>query len=161
MNQTSSKKAADIYQTSEHKKSLKDETYPQYHLRAPSGWVNDPCGLFYFNSSFHVFMQSNPWSNKWGSMSWSHIVSDPNKKGGFKWFYPVYEDNNFKTTAIVPSLDERAADKNGIFTGCIKMMPYKNQDDSISYYPTAFYSAVWGSGEATQETVVVCRKVCL
>ena len=156
MNQMSSKKAADIYQTSEHKKSLKDKTYPQYHLRAPSGWVNDPCGLFYFNSSFHVFMQSNPWGKNWGDMSWSHVVSAPNNKDKFKWFYPV-SDNSFKTTVLIPSLDDRAADRNGIFTGCIKNMPYRDSNDCINYYPTAFYSAVWGSGESTQETVCIAR----
>jgi sucrose-6-phosphate hydrolase SacC (GH32 family) len=156
MNQASSKKAADIYQTTQYETSLKDKTYPKYHLRAPSGWVNDPCGLFYFNSSFHVFMQSNPWGKNWGDMSWSHLVSDPSTKGEFKWFYPT-EDNALKVTAIIPSLDERAADRNGIITGCIKTMPYKNQDDTISYYPTAFYSAVWGCGEATQETVCIAR----
>lgn len=157
MNQSTSKKASDAYQTSEHKKSIQDKTYPHYHLRAPSGWVNDPCGLFYFNSSFHAFMQSNPWSKDWGEMSWSHVVSHPNHKEDFKWFYPVDENNTFKTTAIIPSLDDRAADKNGIFTGCIKNMPYRDEDNNISYYPTAFYSAVWGHGENTQETVCIAR----
>lgn len=156
MNQYSSKKAADAFQNFQHKKSLHDETYPHYHLRAPSGWINDPCGLFYFNSSFHVFMQSNPWSKKWGDMSWSHVVSHPDHKKQYKWFYPTDENNNFKTTAIIPSLYENAADKNGIFTGCVKVMPY-NEDRETNYYPTAFYSAVWGSGEELQETVCIAR----
>ncbi|AIT09859.1 hypothetical protein LO80_07670 [Candidatus Francisella endociliophora] len=156
MNQYSSKKAADAYQNLEHKKSLQDETYPDYHLRAPSGWINDPCGLFYFNSSFHVFMQSNPWGKKWGEMSWSHVVSHPNYKEDYKWFYPVDDNQNFKTTAIIPSHDEKAADKNGIFTGCVKIMPYKENGET-NYYPTAFYSAVWGDGEELQETVCIAR----
>jgi sucrose-6-phosphate hydrolase SacC (GH32 family) len=155
MNQFSSKRAADAFQSSEHKKSIKDQTYPRYHLRAPSGWVNDPCGLFYFNSSFHVFMQSNPWSSSWGDMSWSHVVSYPHYKDECRWFYPL-DNKEFKTTAIIPSLDEKAADRNGIFTGCVKIMPFV-ENDEVNYYPTAFYSAVWGSGESTQETICIAR----
>ncbi|QSH41961.1 GH32 C-terminal domain-containing protein [Lentisphaerota bacterium ZTH] len=153
--------AADLNVNSNIKSAISDPTYPVYHLRAPSGWINDPCGLFYYNSSFHIFVQSNPWGNMWGNMAWSHIVSSPNKKWDYKWFYPRYQDGKVKTTAISPSLDSSAADKNGVFTGSVAVLPFKEKDKAgrtiTTYYPAALYSAVWGTHESRQEVIAMAR----
>ncbi|QSH40596.1 hypothetical protein P0136_12445 [Lentisphaerota bacterium ZTH] len=153
--------AADRNVTANHANAIKDPTYPTYHLRPPSGWNNDPCGLFYYNSSFHVFTESNPFGSTWGNMSWSHIYSPPNEKWNYKWCYPVRTDNTYKTTTIIPSLNKQAIDANGIFTGCVNVLPFKEKDQNgntvISYYPTAIYSAVWGTNENLQEGIAMAR----
>ena len=143
--------------------AAKDPTRPIYHLTAPSQWINDPCGLFYADGSFHVFFQTNPWGSKWGSMSWSQVVSVPDQKGGFKWFYPIDSRTGaLKTVAIVPSMNPHAYDRDGIFTGSVMMLPYYKQDKygawlPAAYHPTAFYSAVWGDENQTQEVICMAR----
>ena len=153
--------AANINVNKNIQSTISDPTYPKYHLRAPSGWINDPCGLFYFNSSFHVFCQSNPWGDQWGNMTWSHIVSAPNKKWDYKWFYPIDKKGIVKTSAIMQSLNNNAPDKDGIFTGSVALLPYsekgKDGKEVITYYPTAAYSGVWGAGESKQEVVCFAR----
>ena len=153
--------AANISVHNRHDSAISDPTYPKYHLRAPSGWINDPCGLFYFNSSFHVFCQSNPWGDQWGNMTWCHIVGDPNEKWNYKWFYPKDENGIVKTSALMQSLYNNAPDKDGIFTGGIELLPYKEKDkngnEAVTYYPTAAYSGVWGTDESKQEVVCFAR----
>lgn len=96
---------------------------PRYHLKAPSGWINDPCAPGYDPSTgtYHLFYQclsisqsfrdatdtiiGNPKSCDWGQICWGHFTS----KDGIRW----KEDP--KGPAIVPSMPY---DKEGIFTGC-------------------------------------------
>jgi sucrose-6-phosphate hydrolase SacC (GH32 family) len=153
--------AANAEVTKNYKLTIKDPTYPKYHLRAPSGWINDPCGLFYFNSSFHVFCQSNPWGVQWGNMTWSHVVSDPDQKFNYKWFYPESKNKIYDVSAIIPSLNINAPDGDGIFTGCVEILPFKEKDSFgkiiTTYYPTALYSGVWGTDESEQEVICMAR----
>jgi fructan beta-fructosidase len=55
---------------------LFDEPYrPQFHLTPSHGWMNDPCGMFYYKGEYHIHYQANPDNPKgWGSQ-WSHAVS--------------------------------------------------------------------------------------
>ena len=44
-----------------------DPHYPRYHLRTPSGSVNDPCGVVWHRGECHLFYQS--------SARWAHAAS--------------------------------------------------------------------------------------
>lgn len=154
-------RSANAFLREKHKIAASDPTRPIFHLQPPSNWQNDPCGPFYYNGSFHVFFQTNPWGSQWGNMSWSQVVSDPNNKWNYKWLYPVNSQGELATVAIIPSLNPNAADHDGIFTGSVKVLPCneKNKKEQIttSYCPTAFYSAVWGDSEKTQEVICMAR----
>lgn len=47
----------------------------QYHISAPSGWINDPNGLIQMDGVYHVFYQLHPFSPEWGPMYWGHATS--------------------------------------------------------------------------------------
>ena len=59
-----------------NKRKLYDEQYrPQFHLTPEYGWMNDPCGMVYYDGEYHLHYQGNPHNPKgWGSQ-WSHAVS--------------------------------------------------------------------------------------
>ena len=48
---------------------------PRFHFSSAKNWINDPSGLVYDGSEYHLFYQYNPFGDQWGHISWGHSVS--------------------------------------------------------------------------------------
>lgn len=54
---------------------------PDFHVCAPTGWINDPNGFSVFKNEYHLFYQYHPYSTNWGPMHWGHSKT----KDFIKW----------------------------------------------------------------------------
>ena len=61
-----SKPIAEVYQ---------EKFRPQFHFSPSEKWMNDPNGLVYNDSIYHLFYQYYPEDIVWGPMHWGHAVS--------------------------------------------------------------------------------------
>lgn len=52
-----------------------ENTRPEIHFTANTGWINDPNGLVYENGVYHMYFQYNPFHVEWDNMSWGHAIS--------------------------------------------------------------------------------------
>ncbi|WP_104163199.1 GH32 C-terminal domain-containing protein [Cryobacterium sp. N22] len=48
---------------------------PYLHYSPEKNWMNDPNGLVYYQGTYHLYYQYNPFGNTWGNMSWGHATS--------------------------------------------------------------------------------------
>ena len=55
--------------------SINQKYRPKYHMSPRVGWMNDPNGLIYFNNTYHLYYQANPYRTRPGQMVWGHFVS--------------------------------------------------------------------------------------
>ncbi|XP_020686802.1 beta-fructofuranosidase, insoluble isoenzyme 4 isoform X1 [Dendrobium catenatum] len=46
-----------------------------FHFQPPQNWINDPNGPMLYNGIYHLFYQYNPYSAKWGNITWGHSIS--------------------------------------------------------------------------------------
>ncbi|KAH7169975.1 glycosyl hydrolase [Dactylonectria macrodidyma] len=102
-------------------------TPPVYHLKAPRGWINDPCAPGYdpVTGTYHLFYQWNPDSCDWGNISWGHFIS----RDGVFW------EQNGAGPVLKP---DAAYDNEGIFTGCFYPTGMRGEKGHL----TAIYSSV-------------------
>lgn len=64
-----------INQHMETEVTFEERYRPQYHYTPRINWMNDPNGLVYYDGTFHLFHQYNPFGDQWGYMSWNHATS--------------------------------------------------------------------------------------
>ena len=89
---------------------------PAFHFSPERNWINDPAGLMFDGSEYHMFNQYNPYGDQWGHMSWSHSVS----KDLLHWQeLPValQEENGiaiFTGSAVVDSANTSGFGKDGV-----------------------------------------------
>ncbi|KAF7555375.1 hypothetical protein G7Z17_g2259 [Cylindrodendrum hubeiense] len=102
-------------------------TPPAYHLKAPQGWINDPCAPGYdaATGTYHLFYQWNPESCDWGNIVWGHFTS----RDGVFW------EHNGADAVLKPSLPY---DQEGIFTGCFYPTGLRGEQGQLS----VLYSSV-------------------
>jgi len=55
--------------------NYKEQFRPQFHFSPKEKWMNDPNGLVYHNSIYHLFYQYYPQDIVWGPMHWGHAIS--------------------------------------------------------------------------------------
>lgn len=48
---------------------------PELHYSPSASWLNDPNGLIFHDSLWHLYYQTNPHGLTWGNMSWGHATS--------------------------------------------------------------------------------------
>lgn len=85
------------------RKRVKQDKYRlQYHLMPPTGFLNDPNGLCYFNGMYHIYFQYTPFDTGWGTKLWGHYTT--------KDFITYQEEEPF----LYP---DHIADRDGAYSG--------------------------------------------
>lgn len=66
---------ADAYVLANHE-MVDTSLKPCYHLSAPIGWINDPNGVCFDGTKYHLFFQFHPYNADGGPMHWAHCTSE-------------------------------------------------------------------------------------
>ncbi|CAG9582415.1 beta-fructofuranosidase-like protein [Leishmania major strain Friedlin] len=100
--------------------SVHIDSKPQYHIRPPKNWINDPTGPYRdpVTGKIHLYMQYNPNGPLWGDIAWYHVTSEDY----VKWTIP--------STPIAMYAD-RWYDKWGAYSGT--MMSNKYSEPVMMY----------------------------
>ncbi|OQD86259.1 hypothetical protein PENANT_c008G03723 [Penicillium antarcticum] len=118
----------DLIDITHHKNAPRNPTQwrPSYHFIAPTGWMNDPCGIGYDPATglYHLSFQWNPHGNDWGNMSWGHATSPD-----------LISWTTYKDPILTPTADY---DCRGVFTGCLRSTDISGNPGSL----TAIYTSV-------------------
>lgn len=93
-----------------------DQLRPQYHLIAPYGWMNDPCGPVWVNGRYHMFYQWGPDKAAFGDIHWGHATSTD----------LVHWHHEPVALSPVPG----GPDSLGVFSGCVVIVG----DRAIAFY---------------------------
>ncbi|KAL1863345.1 hypothetical protein Plec18167_008206 [Paecilomyces lecythidis] len=95
---------------------------PTFHLLAPHGWLNDPCGPGYdpLRGRYLLAFQWNPNGNDWDNISWGLSTS----RDLVSW-------ETFSQPCLVPAA---SYDRLGIFTGCLQPTNVNGQADGTLTY---------------------------
>ncbi|KAJ9230276.1 CAZyme family GH32 [Paecilomyces variotii] len=99
---------------------------PSFHLLAPHGWLNDPCGPGYDSSRgrYLLAFQWNPNGNDWDNISWGLSTSTD-----------LVSWETFSQPCLVPAAPY---DRLGIFTGCLRSTNVDGkQDGTLTYLYTS------------------------
>lgn len=80
---------------------------PRLHYSPARNWMNDPNGLVFFQGTYHMYYQHNPFGEGWGNISWGHAISDDL----VSW--------TEQPLAITQSFDERGRSIEDIFSGSV------------------------------------------
>ncbi|OQD42518.1 glycosyl hydrolase family 32 [Croceivirga radicis] len=96
--------------------TIYDENYRgQYHFSPEKGWMNDPNGLVYKDSMYHLFYQYYPNATVWGPMHWGHATTKNFKKWEHKpiALYPDDLGFIFSGSAVVDVENTSGFGKDG------------------------------------------------
>lgn len=88
---------------------------PQFHLKPPKGWLNDPNGLCQLKGVHHIFFQYSPENPMGGQKCWGH--------------YETEDYLHYKFTGIILKPDS-PEDRDGVYSGCA----YVEEDAMYLYY---------------------------
>ncbi|MCF7943414.1 MAG: glycoside hydrolase family 32 protein [Spirochaetia bacterium] len=113
---------------------------PNIHFTPRKNWMNDPCGLIYWNSEYHLYFQYHPYSNNWGSMHWGHAVSNDL----FHW----------KEKDIALSPDPQTGN---IFTGSSVW----DKENTCGYFQTSGIAALYTGAIPTNDPAYPLQQQCL
>ncbi|RGY96446.1 glycoside hydrolase family 32 protein [Clostridium sp. AM58-1XD] len=84
------------------KRKKEDGWSPSFHLSPPTGWLNDPNGLCFYQGMYHGFFQYSPFDAEGGLKFWGHSAS----RDLFTW--------NYLGAALCP---DQPFDCHGVYSG--------------------------------------------
>lgn len=99
------------------KKLVEQDLYRcKFHLMPPTGWLNDPNGLFQLHGVNHIYYQYSPFTAEWGMKLWGHYTTK-------NWI-----DYTMEEPFLFPDALE---DKDGVYSGCATVV-----DNNVHFFYT-------------------------